>query len=761
MAAAKKSWKKRLLTVAIVILALIIVLILIASPLAKYLIEKYDVQYTGREITLGRAYVNPVTGNVSLNNMNIYEENNDSIFFHVKKLAVDLSLRKMISGTYQVSSLLIEEPEINIIQSDSIFNFSDLIKKFAVTKDTLKEKLHLNVLNIKLRDGTVNYHLKDIPLDYKINEINFSSTGKYWDRDSINGIFSLNPERASLSGDFMINTDSLDYHVALKLRNFSLNMAQQFIQKYAKNAVMSASLNMDLKARGNAKKPMDADASGRMEVDSFRLGPSPETVYASVKQMVLNFREMNPGKRKFHFDSLFIDKPYVLYQRFDTLDNFRRMFRSLLSSDTISTKVDTTNITARLLGSDYYVGLFEIKDADFEFNDYSIAEKFSMGFRPFTLRADTIDKHNKRVKIKIKSGIQPYGSFNATVSMNPRNSRYFDLTYNFKDMSASAFNPYIATYTSYQLDKGRIDMHGNWTVKDNILRALNHFVLINPRTTEKVKGKETKKVPLPLIMAFVKERGSGIDYEIPVTGRMNDPKFHLRDVVTDLLRNILVKPPSTPYRMQVRNVEESVEKTLTVKWRMRQILITEDQNAFLKRIAKFLEDNADAYLTIIPVYHEAKEKENILLFEAKKKYYLNSRGRNVTPLSKDDSMKVENMSSKDKKFLQYMDNSLKNPILLTLQEKCYKYIGKEIVDERFKQLQEDRNKAFMYFFKQNKTDRRIEILKPRNEIPFDWFSYFRIEYKGEVPEALKEAYQKLYQANSEPPRRKFFQFRNR
>jgi hypothetical protein len=757
--AAKRSWKKRLLIFAFVIIALILVLILVASPLTKYLVEKYDVKYTGREVTVSRAYVNPVTGKVSLNNLKIFEEESDSVFFSVKRISVDMSLLKLISGTYQVSSLLIDRPEVNVMQTDSIFNFSDLIDRFAVPADTIKKELHLNVLNISIRDGSVSYHQKNIPLDYSIREINFSSSGKYWNVDSVSGRFSLMPANASLSGNFTINTDSMSYKVSASLRNFSLELAEQYLKKYTGSARLSAAVNMDIKAAGNTKKPKDVDASGRVEVDSFRLGPSPETDYASVKSMVLNFSEINPDKGKYYLDSIFIDKLSVLYQRFDTLDNFRRLFKSLLSSDTIQEVADTVNLGWKILNSDYFVNHLEFRDANIRFDDFSLAEKFSMAFQPLNILADSVDKLNKRVKINIKSGIRPYGSFNATISMNPKNSKYFDLTYHFRDLSASSFNPYIVTYTSHQLDKGTIEMNGDWTVRDNNLRALNHFVLINPRATEKVKGKETKKAPLPLIMAFVKERGSGIDYEIPVTGKMDDPKFHLRDVITDLLTNILVKPPTTPYRMQVRNIEESVEKTLTVKWRMRQTAISEDQDDFLKRIAGFLEENHDAHLTVIPVYHEEKEKENLLVFEAKKKYFLVSQGKKVGPLSKNDSMKVEKMSSKDKKFIRYLNNSLKNPSMLTLQDKCYRFIGKETVERRYDELQEERKQAFLYFFKKNKTDDRIELLKPRNEVPFNWFSYFKIEYKGEVPEALKEAYQKLYQANTEPPRRKFFQFR--
>lgn len=754
----KKSLKKKLLTAAIIIGAIILILILIASPLTKYLIQKYDVKYTGREITVGRAYVNPITGYISLHNMSIYEKDSDSVFFYVAKIGIDLSLFKMISGKYQVSKVNVDQPEINVIKADTAFNFSDLIRRFAVTTDTVnKEKLHLNILHIRLKNGLVKYSQTKLPINYNISDINFSSPGMYWDVDSINGKFSMKPGSSDLSGDFMYNMDSLSYRFSMLLKSFNLDIAEQFLRKYSRNANLSALVSMNLKATGNTKKPMNINASGRIEVDSFRLGNGPERKYASLNKMVISFREVNPAKGKFYFDSIFMDKPYILYQRFDTLDNYRRMFHSMMKTETV--KLDTFNLKAEILNSDYYLKLFEIKDANFEFDDYSIAEKFSMGFQRFDIKADSIDKLKKRLKIMVKSGIKPYGSFNASLIMDPKSSKNFDLKYSIVDVAAASFNPYIITYTSHQLDRGKIEMHGDWTVRDNNIRALNRFLVINPRATEKVKGKETKKAPLPLIMAFIRERGSAIDYEIPITGKMDDPKFHIGDIITDLLRNILVKPPTIPYGQKVKKIEESVEKSLTVKWRMREKDISKDQEDFLKRISKFLEDNHDAYLTVQPVYHEAKEKENILLFEAKKKYFLNSKGNNLAPLSKGDSAKVEKMSSKDKDFLKYLDSTLKNPEFLTLQEKCYKFIGKEDIEKQYKLLEEERKKAFLAFFEPNKTANRIEVLKTKSEVPFNWFSYYQIEYKGEVPEALKEAFQKLYQVNSEPPRRKFFRLR--
>ncbi|HKC69770.1 MAG TPA: hypothetical protein VKG26_16140, partial [Bacteroidia bacterium] len=55
------------------IVVLFILVIVFISPITKYLIEKYDFKYTGREITLDWAYVNPFTGYIHLNNLKIFE----------------------------------------------------------------------------------------------------------------------------------------------------------------------------------------------------------------------------------------------------------------------------------------------------------------------------------------------------------------------------------------------------------------------------------------------------------------------------------------------------------------------------------------------------------------------------------------------------------------------------------------------------------------------------------------------------------------
>src|SRR5665647_1388737 len=76
-----RKFKKPLIILFITITTIVVLAILFISPITKYLVEKYDAKYTGREIKMDWAYVNPFTGYIHFSNVKIYELNSDSIFF--------------------------------------------------------------------------------------------------------------------------------------------------------------------------------------------------------------------------------------------------------------------------------------------------------------------------------------------------------------------------------------------------------------------------------------------------------------------------------------------------------------------------------------------------------------------------------------------------------------------------------------------------------------------------------------------------------
>ena len=157
--------KKTLLILTSVILVIVIVTIAFISPISKYLIEKYDVKYTGREIKMDLLYVNPFTGNVYFRNLKILENKSDTVFFAATGLTVNFEMAKLLFKTYEISEVTLTQPIATVVQNKNIFNFTDLINKFAPDSTKPKEQkdttpLHFNILDVNIINGTFYYDEK-------------------------------------------------------------------------------------------------------------------------------------------------------------------------------------------------------------------------------------------------------------------------------------------------------------------------------------------------------------------------------------------------------------------------------------------------------------------------------------------------------------------------------------------------------------------------------------------------------------------------
>jgi hypothetical protein len=187
---------------------------------------------------------------------------------------------------------------------------------------------------------------------------------------------------------------------------------------------------------------------------------------------------------------------------------------------------------------------------------------------------------------------------------------------------------------------------------------------------------------------------------------------------------------------------------------MRQSSISPKQEKFIKRMSDFLAEYPAASITVYPQQYAIKEKEYILFFEAKKKYFLLLKD-DAKLLTKEDSEKVCKMSVKDSLFVHYLNRQIKDSMLFTIQDKCMELIHSDIVHAKFKQLNIERENAFLSFFKEDAVENRIKFSDPENTIPYNGFSFYKIEYKGVYPASLIKAYQELNELNDETPREKF------
>lgn len=741
------------------------------SPLTKYLIEKYDKKYTGREIYIGSVYVNPFTGYININNLRLHEFESDSVFFSCKNLSLNVAMLKLFQKKYELSEVKFDIPKGKIIQRNNAFNFSDLIKKFS-NKDSKKKKnkdFEFTLKNVKIVDGIFYYQELVTPIYYSIKEVNIESKNISWDVDTIPFLFSFlsGTDKGKMQGDFTINTKNKNYSLNILINKFDLNIVGQYIKDLSNYGNFKAFLDADFHSKGNFIDKENLTAKGKIKISDFHFGKNQLEDYASFEKLEINIHQVSPKKMIYFYDSVLLYKPYFKYEKYDFLDNVQTVFgkagANVKAANTEGAKFNLVieiakyikTISKNFLRSNYRVDRLAIYDAEIKFNDYTLNEQFSIELKPFNFIADSIDKKHSRVKFQLNSGILPYGYMNLTLSINPKDSSDFSLVYNFNQLPVALFNPYLAKFTSFPLDRGSLEIKGNWLVKNGEINSNNHLIIIDPRIGQRIKNKNSRWLPMRFIMFFVRERGNVIDYEVPIKGDLKNPKFVLKDVIFDALGNIFIKPPTTPYRMEVRNVETEIEKSLTFKWETRSNEILASEQSFLKSLASFLNENDDANISVAPQNYDAKEFESILLFEAKKKYYLQIANNNTGFFNNEDSIIVDQMSIKDSLFVQYLNRNVNDSLLFTVQAKCALLINKQLVNTKLNKLYASRLINFKSYLKNNSKKLNIIYLQGKNVIPFNGYSFYKIDYKGEFPEYLIKAYRKMNRFNNEAPRDKY------
>lgn len=761
---------KRLAIIAGMIIVLIFIAILFISPITKYLIEKYDVKYTGRRIEIGWCYANPFTGYVYLDNLKLYELKSDSIFFSTQGLTIRVSILKLFSKTYEIGELTLDHPRAVIIQNRKKFNFDNLLDKFRSSEPGYrKEPQHFSVLNISINVGEFYYREESIPVNYFIKDLNFTSNGIRWNVDTTTASLSFRPgySGGSVNGNYTLNVKTLDYKFSAIAKKLDLQIIEQYLRDLSGYGSFSANLDADIKAEGNLNDKEDITCKGIIAMHDFHFGKDPGEDYASFEKLSMRIRELSPKKKIYYCDSISLQHPYFKYERYDRLDNLQNMFgksgANIKAAKTDPEKfnliIEITDylkaIVKGIFKSDYKLDYIAIDNADLRFNDYSVNEEFSVSLSPFNIRADSIDRSRKRVRVSLKSGIKPYGNISADISINPNDSLDYDIQYHLEKIPAPLFNPYTISYTSFPLDRGTIEFKGYWNVKRGIVQSNNHLLIIDPRISKRIRNKDTKWMPVPLILSFIRDRGNVIDYQIPIKGDLNNPKFKMQDVILDLVENIFVKPPSTPYILKVENAETKIERSLRLKWNMRQDKLRPEQEKFINRMVEFLVKHPEATMDIYQEEYAVKEKEYILLFEAKKRYFLLKNGKTFRSLDREDSLQVDKMSAKDSLFVRFLNERFKDSLLFTIQAQCMEFIGESLVNEEFRRLIKERRENFVSYFKQRNVANQLEVHASVSVIPYNGFSFYKIEYNGELPEDLMKAYRELDELDDEAPRRKF------
>ena len=144
--------------------------------------------------------------------------------------------------------------------------------------------------------------------------------------------------------------------------------------------------------------------------------------------------------------------------------------------------------------------------------------------------------------------INPYSPVAVNGSFNPYGlGSDTDIRASFDNIQLPIFDPYSDRYAGYAIAKGILSAHFRYRINDRRLNADHHIVVEQLQWGGPSQSKQTVGWPIRLATALLKDRSGVIRIDLPVTGSLNDPNFHIASIVWMMLVHLLEKAALAPF----------------------------------------------------------------------------------------------------------------------------------------------------------------------------------------------------------------------
>ncbi len=397
----------------------------------------------------------------------------------------------------------------------------------------------------------------------------------------------------ALTGTTTLLPPSADLQVAIT--NLDLRAIQPYVEEQIKLAITSGALELNGHARYAAPEPGAPLISFTGDLAVTKFGTADDVLFKDFAK----WESLKVDGIKFQMQP---DKVAVDQVKFTGLNTSvivgpdKRINLETILRNQISAAKTNTAPKPKL---DLTLGTLALENASLHFADESIEPHCSFDVQQFDGTIKGLSSQEQTTAtVDFKGKVDSHSPFGVSGRINPLVQDLFaDLTVSFTNTELTAFTPYTEKFAGRPLSKGKLSFAVHYLIDKNALKAENGFYVDQLTLGAKNNSPDATTLPVKLAVALLKDRHGRIQLDVPVAGRLDDPKFRIGPIIWQVVVNLIAKAATSPFSL-LGSMFGAGEELSYVNFAPGQAVIPDTETNKLDTLAKALYERPELTVEI-------------------------------------------------------------------------------------------------------------------------------------------------------------------
>ena len=192
-----------------------------------------------------------------------------------------------------------------------------------------------------------------------------------------------------------------------------------------------------------------------------------------------------------------------------------------------------------------------IESGRMNFSDFSVPPQFTADIQDLKGTVTALSSaRDSRAKVDLSGNLGEFAPVTISGELQPFEfDHYTDIALKFENIPLPLFNPYSGKFAGYNIAKGKLFTELHYLIQDRALKADHKIRIEQLEWGEATAEKGEATLPVKFATWLLKDSHGVIDLNVPVTGSLDDPKFRIGPIVWQIIKNLIVKAVSAPFKL--------------------------------------------------------------------------------------------------------------------------------------------------------------------------------------------------------------------